>query len=225
MIPLKDNLSRRTFPFVNILLILINIGVFAYEIKSLAQPEMLKNFIHTFAVVPAHLLASPITEWHTVFSSMFLHGSWMHIAGNMLYLWIFGDNVEDRMGHMRYLVFYLLIGFIAAMTQICLFPQSQIPMLGASGAIAGVLGAYFVLFPKARVLALVPIWIFIKISEIPAFFFLGFWFIIQAFQSWGSIIQTPGNAGGGVAWWAHASGFLAGLLLIFFFRKPGKSNR
>ena len=122
--------------------------------------------------------------------------------------------------------FYLLVGLVAALTQSAPFPASRVPMLGASGAIAGVLGAYFVLFPKARVLTMVPIWIFIRITEIPAFFFLGFWFVIQAFQSWGSVVQTPlqGDMGGGVAWWAHASGFLAGLILVFFFKKPQRGK-
>jgi membrane associated rhomboid family serine protease len=155
-----------------------------------------------------------------VFIAMFLHGGWSHVIGNLLYLWIFGDNVEDRMGHLGYLFFYLLVGVSATLAQAFMNPLSPVPMLGASGAIAGVLGAYFVLFPKSRILALVPIWVFIRVVEIPAIFFLGFWFVFQAIQGWGSIVNQPlQGPGGGIAWGAHAGGFLAGMALVFPFTR------
>jgi membrane associated rhomboid family serine protease len=217
MIPIKDNIRSRTIPVVNIAIIAGNIYVFTRELLQPNAPA-LAAFIRQWALVPGHLTMSPETAWPTVFSSMFLHGGWLHLVGNMLYLWIFGDNVEDRLGHRRYLLFYLLCGIAAAVTQTALFPSSATPVVGASGAIAGVLGAYFLLYPKARILAAVPIWIFIRFVEIPAIFFLGVWFVIQAFQSWGAL--AGGATTGGVAWWAHAGGFLAGTLLVFFFKKP-----
>ena len=148
----------------------------------------------------------------------------MHIIGNMLYLWVFGDNIEDRVGHLRYLFFYLLVGAGAALTQCYMNSSSVIPMLGASGAIAGVMGAYFVLYPRARVTVAVPIFIFIKFIEIPAILLLGFWFVFQALQGYGSLVNLAAGAKdlGGVAWWAHAGGFLAGVILIFIFRKSRK---
>lgn len=217
MIPLKDNIKTRSWPFVNWALIL---GCLYGFYRELAQPnvESLQALLAARALVPARLTAQAETAWPTIFSSMFLHGGWMHLIGNMLYLWIFGDNVEDRLGHRRYLLFYLLCGLLAALAQVTLNPLSELPMVGASGAIAGVLGAYFLLYPKARILAAVPIWIFIRIVELPAILFLGFWFLIQAVQSWGMLSGAP--AQGGVAWWAHAAGFAAGGLLVFFFKKP-----
>ncbi|MBI4396545.1 MAG: rhomboid family intramembrane serine protease [Elusimicrobia bacterium] len=222
MIPLKDNVPRRSWPVINVLIILVNIAVFWHEI-SLPGIASVENLIQGWGIVPLKLLASPWMEWPTVFTSMFLHGGWSHIIANMLYLWIFGDNVEDRMGHFLYLVFYLCVGTVAAITQVYFNPLSQVPMIGASGAIAGVLGAYFVLYPNARVLALVPIWFFLRIVEIPAVFFLGFWFIIQALQGLGSISQRSFSGDmGGVAWWAHAGGFAAGLFLVGFFKRRSR---
>lgn len=217
MIPLKDNIRSRTFPIVNLLLIAGNVFGFAKELLQPNAPAFLA-FLNAWSLVPSRLIRFPEQAWVTVFSSMFLHGSWLHLIGNMLYLWIFGDNVEDRLGHRRYLLFYLLCGTLAAVAQAALFPSSTTPMIGASGAIAGVLGAYFLLYPKAKIMTAVPIWIFIRVVELPAIFFLGFWFLIQAFQSWGALGGVA--AGGGVAWWAHAGGFLAGGVLVFFFKKP-----
>ncbi|PWT91234.1 MAG: rhomboid family intramembrane serine protease, partial [Acidobacteria bacterium] len=149
-----------------------------------------------------------------IFSSMFLHGGWLHVLGNMWFLYIFGDNVEDRVGHVGYIFFYLLCGICAALTQTLLSPHSAVPMVGASGAIAGILGAYFLLFPSARILTLVPIFIFIQLIEIPAFVFLIIWFLLQF------LMMTPAQAGeGGVAFLAHIGGFIAGMVLIFFFKK------
>lgn len=220
MIPLKDNIKGRTFPFVNILLILINAGVFYLELKQ-SSPKALTNFITAWALIPHHLIVNFAGEWIKIPTSMFLHAGWMHFLGNMLYLWIFGDNVEDRMGHRRYLIFYFLVGSCAALSQVYINHNSTLPLVGASGAIAGVMGAYFVLFPKAKIMALVPIWIFIRFIEIPAILFLGFWFLLQALQSWGSILSASagGSDIGGVAWWAHAGGFLSGFLFVFIFKK------
>jgi membrane associated rhomboid family serine protease len=153
---------------------------------------------------------------------MFLHGGWMHVLGNMLYLWIFGDNVEDRMGHGRFLAFYLLCGVAAAMLQVAFSPGSSVPMVGASGAIAGVLGAYLVMFPHSRILTLVPIFVVVQIIEVPALYFLGFWFLLQLFGGVGSLSRTADV--GGVAFWAHAGGFLAGVVAVWFFRRPERQR-
>jgi membrane associated rhomboid family serine protease len=155
---------------------------------------------------------------------MFLHGGWLHFLGNMLYLWIFGDNVEDRFGHGRYLVFYLLAGTAAAFLQALFNPASRLPMVGASGAIAGVLGAYLVMFPHSRVLTLVPIFFFIQIIEIPAIILLGFWFLLQLASGVGSLGRTAAQDVGGVAFWAHAGGFVAGMLLVALFRRPERQR-
>jgi membrane associated rhomboid family serine protease len=216
VIPLRDSVRTRTWPVVNVVLIAANLTVFFHEL-SFGRPALLEEFVLAWGLVPARFLADPWLEWPTLFSSMFLHGGWSHVLGNMLYLWIFGDNVEDRLGHGRYLLFYLLSGVAAALIQVRFFPHSAVPMVGASGAIAGVLGAYFVLYPNARVLAVVPIWVFLKVVEVPALFFLGFWFVLQAFQGMGSILAA--GEGGGVAWWAHAGGFAAGIVLVFLFKK------
>lgn len=223
MIPIRDNISTRTFPFCNVLLILINIGVFVLELRQ-PSPQALERFFGAWSLTPAPLLHHPWDHWYRVVTSMFLHGGWTHILGNMMFLWIFGDNVEDRVGHVRYLFFYIFVGCAAALAQVFLFPASTIPMVGASGAIAGVLGAYFVLHPGAKVTALVPIFIFLKVVDLPAVFFLGFWFLIQALQGYGSLLQAASGAPaqGGVAWWAHAGGFVAGIVLIFFFKRPKK---
>lgn len=223
MIPLKDNIRSRTFPFFNIVLILINISVFALE---LGQPstQALEHFFGKWALYPAPLLNNPVGNWYRVFSSMFLHGGWVHVVGNMVYLWVFGDSVEDRVGHFRYLVFYLTVGSAAAMSQVFILPGSDGSMVGASGAVAGIMGAYFVLNPKAKVVTAVPFLFFLKIIEIPAVFFLGMWFVIQAFQGYGSILTMASGARdfSATAWWAHIGGFLSGIILIFFFRKSVK---
>jgi membrane associated rhomboid family serine protease len=161
-------------------------------------------------------------DWADVLTSMFLHGGWVHFLGNMLYLWIFGDNVEDRLGHVPYLMFYLLCGAVAAMAQVFVNPASPIPMVGASGAIAGVMGAYFVLYPHSRVLAVVFIVLFIDIIEIPAIFFLGIWFIMQLFSGVGSVVQA---AEGGVAFMAHVGGFVAGVIGGFATRARDASRQ
>jgi membrane associated rhomboid family serine protease len=180
-------------------------------------------FIAQYSLIPAEFLsgtdlppAIPIPVWLTLLTSMFLHGGLLHILGNMLYLWIFGDNVEDAMGHVRFLVFYLLCGAMAGLSQIAAGIGSSVPQIGASGAIAGVLAAYLMLFPYSRVLTLVPIFFFLRIVAVPAVLFLGFWFVLQVFSGMGSI-----GAAEGVAWFAHIGGFVAGALLVFPFRRRG----
>ncbi len=183
-----------------------------------AQDEL---FISRYALIPAEFLGGedlpptiPIPIWLTILTSLFLHGGVMHLFGNMLYLWIFGDNVEDAMGPLRFLTFYLVCGAAASFTQIAIAPGSTVPVIGASGAIAGILAAYFMLFPRARVLTLIPILFFIRLVSIPAVFFLGFWFLLQVISGAGAL-----GTEGGVAWFAHIGGFLAGAILVIPFRR------
>jgi len=215
MIPLRDVIPSRTTPVVTVAIIAVNALAFWFE---LALPGVERQaFLRAWGIVPADLQVT------TVVSSMFLHGGWLHFLGNMWYLWIFGDNVEDRMGHGRYLVFYLLSGAVAGGAQIAVNPDSYIPMVGASGAIAGVMGAYFVLFPRSRVLTLLPVFIFIQIVEIPAIWFLGLWFFFQVLSGVGSIATTAGSQGG-IAFWAHVAGFAAGFAGVFLFRRPERQR-
>ncbi|MGH9312306.1 MAG: rhomboid family intramembrane serine protease, partial [Vicinamibacterales bacterium] len=212
MIPIRDVIPSRTTPLITVLFILINTVVFLYQ-QTLSEPELLR-FVFTYALVPAafHLQA--------VLTSMFMHGDWMHFLGNMLFLWIFGDNVEDRVGHLRFISFYVLCGAAAALAQVWISPASRIPMVGASGAIAGVMGAYFVMFPHSRVLTLIPILFYVELVEIPAIFFLGFWFLLQFLYGVGSLSVATTQDVGGVAFWAHVAGFVTGVMGIFVFRRP-----
>ncbi len=214
MIPLRDVIPSRTTPYVTITIIALNALVFLYQ---LTLGEQGNDFVLYFGLIPAAF------SWVTVITSMFLHGGLMHFGGNMLYLWIFGDNVEDRMGHGRFVVFYLLCGMAAALAQTIMVPDSTIPMVGASGAIAGVMGAYFVLYPKSRIVTLVPIFIFFHIMEIPAIFFLGIWFLMQFAYGVGSV-ATATSGGGGVAFWAHVAGFVAGISGVIVFRRPERQR-
>ena len=207
MIPLRDVIPSRTFPAVNIALIVLNTIVFFYEL-SIPDAALLP-FMRVFAMVPGHF------AWPTIFTSMFIHGGFMHVFGNMLYLWIFGDNIEDRLGHFRYLVFYFFCGTVAALAHVYMNPGSMIPTMGASGAIAGVMGAYFVLYPQSRILTLVPIVFFLRVMEVPAVVFLGIWFVIQFFSS----VASVGVEASGIAFWAHVAGFLAGVAWILIFRQ------
>lgn len=221
MIPLKDGIPRRRFPIITILLIAMNILVFFYQ---LSLGIKLEGFFYHFSVIPNHIYQALHSEifrpfvFISVITSLFMHGGWLHLGGNMLYLWIFGDNVEDKLGHIRFLVFYLLCGIAASALHIFLEPTSTVPTIGASGAISGILGAYILMFPKARILTLIPIFIFIKIVELPAYIILGLWFILQFFNGMLSLGYATAGAGG-IAWWAHIGGFIAGLLLVFPFRK------
>jgi len=210
MIPLRDVIPTRTWPVVTVGLIMLNVVVFLHE-QTLGR-HGLELFVREWGLVPADF------AWDRVVTSMFLHGGWAHIGGNMLYLWIFGDNVEDRMGHVRFLLFYVLCGLAAGGLHVLTNGNSLAPTVGASGAIAGVLGAYFLLFPRARVLTLVPIVFIPLFFELPAVTFLLIWFGLQVIQGWAGM----GAEEGGVAWWAHVGGFGAGILLhrLFLEREP-----
>ncbi|NOQ65766.1 MAG: rhomboid family intramembrane serine protease [Desulfobacterales bacterium] len=221
MFPLKDNIPARNFPYVNIGLIVVNSIFFIY---GMSNGQAFDQLIFTLGFIPARFLAqqsetlfSP-TGFLPVFSSMFLHANFIHLISNMWMLWIFGDNVEDCMGHGRYLLFFLLCGVASVFAQAISNPQSAIPMVGASGAISGVLGAYLLTYPNARILTLVPIVILFYIIELPAYFFLGFWFVIQLIQGSLYSLNSDQVVGGGVAWWAHIGGFAAGVILLQVFR-------
>jgi len=218
MIPLRDTTKSGVFPFVNLTLITINIVVFLYE-ASLGRN--MHHFILDYGLIPAKVFSSAnIGLGERLFpfiSSMFIHGGWLHIIGNALFLFIFGDNVEARMGHFKYLVFYIVCGLAAAVFQIVTNLSSVIPMVGASGAISGVLGAYITYYPKSKILTLVPIFFFIQLIYIPAAIFIFVWFIIQFLSGVGSLGAAQNT--GGVAFWAHIGGFLAGLILARYFQK------
>ena len=219
MIPLRDDNPSKTVPFITRGLIVANVLVFVYE---LSLSDTTHEFLREWGVVPGRLFASltgdtslPV-ELLTLLTSMFLHGGWLHLIGNMWYLWIFGDNVEDRMGHARFLLFYLAAGVFSAVVHSALIPGSPMPTVGASGAIAGVLGAYAFAFPRARVLTLVPILFFFQIIAIPALILLGIWFAFQFIAGTMSFGGASGAApgSGGVAWWAHIAGFVFGFLVM-----------
>ncbi len=221
MIPIRDDIPSETYPFVNYGLIALNFIVFLYELSL--PPIQLTNFIYNFGFVPfkfSYILGcghcSMLQAILPIFSSMFIHGGWFHILGNMLFLYIFGDNVEDSLGHLKYLIFYLLSGFAAAMFQYVIHPFSKTPMVGASGAIAGVLGAYFILYPRARVFTLVFFFFFVDIIPLPAFLYIFLWFLMQVLN--GSAALALQGAGG-VAWWAHIGGFIAGMTMVLLIRK------
>lgn len=208
MIPIGDTTPRRRIPYVTWGIILINVMVWLYQV--LMPYSELQRFIYRAAIIPARLTSDPgLPAAMTLLSAMFMHGSWQHIIGNMLYLAIFGDNIEDRFGHVVYLLYYLLGGVAASLAQIAVSPTSRVPIIGASGAIAAVLGTYLVLFPKQRVHSLVIFFGFIRIAVLPAVFVLGMWFVMQLFNGVASIAAT---ASGGVAWFAHIGGFIFGLL-------------
>jgi membrane associated rhomboid family serine protease len=215
MFPVSDVIPSRTTPFVTIALIVVNVVVFLYQVTL--SPVELNAFMASYAVVPAWFW------WPGLVTSQFLHGGWMHIIWNMVYLWIFGDNVEDRLGHVRYLVFYLFAGAAAGLLQVLFNPFSGIPMVGASGAIAGVMGAYFVLYPQSRVLTAIFVFIFFDLVEIPAVFFLGLWFLMQLLSGVGSL-GASNAAGGGTAFWAHIGGFVVGVLIGFVLRRRSREQ-
>ncbi len=212
MIPIRDDNPTRRFPLLTVALIALNLAVFAYEL-SLTEPELLA-LIDRWAVNPARLAADPLSPplLASLVTAMFLHGGWLHLGGNMLYLWIFGNNVEDRLGRPWFLAFYLASGIVATLAHILVDGPRDIPLLGASGAIAGVLGAYLLLFPRAKVVVLVPVLFIVELARVPAAFVIGFWFLMQVVQGVGSI--APEATGGGVAWWAHIGGFVAGLVFV-----------
>jgi membrane associated rhomboid family serine protease len=212
-IPIGDVTRARIFPVVNIILIIINVLVFLYEISL--GPRGFQLFTLAYGTIPLEIMtgrdlppAGPTPIYLTLLTSMFMHGSWTHLIGNMLFLWVFGDNVEDAMGHLKYLIFYLICGILASFTHIFFNLGSTIPAVGASGAIFGTLGAYFVLHPQGQIRTLFIFFIIIRILYLPAWLLLGAYFIFQFFES--------GNSG--VAVWAHIGGFVAGAVLIFLFR-------
>ena len=212
MIPLKDDNPRLLTPICNYVFILANIAVYVYQF-TLPEP-VYKAFIDAYGAIPAQIVHG--VNLHGLFSAMFLHGGILHLLGNMLYLWIFGDNVEGIMGHARYFVFYLLCGLTATISHIAIEPNSTLPMIGASGAVSGVLGAYAVKFPGARVLIAVPIFICLTTFRVPALIVLGFWFLTQLASA---LIMRGPEVGGGIAWFAHIGGFLTGVLLVNFFQR------
>ncbi len=208
MFPLKDNIESQILPIVTWLIILLNVFVFLVELSVGSGVE---SFLQTYGLVPADFFAhlGPSSVRH-ILSSMFLHAGWGHLLGNMWFLYIFGDNVEDRMGHFRYLCFYILTGCCAALTQTFITPGSHIAMVGASGAISGVLGAYIIFYPNARVLSVVPAGSYSRTTEVPAVFFLGLWFVMQLFTGVLPLAAGMNQDTGGVAFWAHVGGFISG---------------
>lgn len=217
MIPIKDVNPTERFPFITVLLIAINIIVFAYE--TMLEQGRSEKFIAAFALVPARLFqhgisaAGSVPSGATIITSMFLHGGALHLIGNMLYLWIFGNNIEDAMGRMRFIFFYLLCGVAAAISHAVPNADSTVPMIGASGAVSGILGAYLLIYPRARVLTLFTLGFFIRLIEVPAVVVLGFWFVLQFLNA------LAASGAGGVAWYAHIGGFVAGMVLIGFFKR------
>lgn len=225
MIPLRSDNPTRTFPLITILLILANVLIFAYQLSPVAQEH---NFTEKFGAVASQITSQPFKlilyrgaeRWFllptlaTLITCMFLHGSIAHIISNMLYLWIFGPNIEDRLGHLRFTFFYIICGLVATLTHIAAQPSSAVPLIGASGAIASVMGAYLLLFPRARILCLFLIWIFPRFIRLPALIFLGLWIALQFWSA-----HTIPKEMSAVAWFAHIGGFLAGFLLIHFFKR------
>jgi membrane associated rhomboid family serine protease len=246
MIPVGDRLPTRTIPYVNIALIVVNFLLFFYELTLNTQapfgrPSELDLWFQDWGTVPACLtdslglkpdvdpralavLCNGDRTLLTPFTSMFIHAGWLHILGNMLFLWVFGDNVEDALGHLRYLVFYVVVGLAAAAAQVALNMNDFVPMVGASGAIAGVMGAYLVMYPQARIAVVIPFFWFLGAPYVPAVALIGVWFLMQLMSGVGSIGYATGG-GGGVAWWAHIGGFLAGLLLVSLFRRGRPPRR
>ena len=242
MIPLKDDVPSRSLPFVTVALIALNVLAFLYQLSlgidaRGAGAGAAEAFVFEFGVIPCRLTHScPGTlvriaddfphPWVTILTSMFLHGGLLHVGGNMLYLWIFGDNVEDTLGHGRFLFFYLVSGVAAAVGQTLVSPTSSVPMIGASGAVSGVLGAYLVLFPHATILTLVTFGFFFKFLHVPALIVLGFWIVLQLLNGYITVSAQSMGRGetGGVAWFAHIGGFLAGIVLLFLIR-PRQSRR
>lgn len=215
MFPLKDENPTRRRPYLTVLLIFVNITLFLWSYFSGSFEEI----VNRYGMKPA--LVSKGKELHTLLTSMFLHGGFLHIGGNMLYLWIFGDNIEDAFGRKKFLIFYFLCGLAASFSHLLSDPSSSVPTIGASGAISGVLGAYLVLYPRARVLTAVMYFYFIRVVMVPALFFLGFWFVLQFLSA--SFLLVAG-APSGVAYWAHVGGFLAGVVMALPLRRGGKSR-
>ncbi|HPO13258.1 MAG TPA: rhomboid family intramembrane serine protease [Candidatus Hydrogenedentes bacterium] len=221
MFPIRDNVpGQRPVPIVTTSIILINVAVFVFQLTL--SDQQLENLIYLFGIVPrrfthplwASWVGYPDNYWPFL-TSMFLHGGWLHIIVNMWILWIFGDNVEDRMGHLRFVAFYLLCGMVAGVVHLLTNGNSRVPVIGASGAIAGVLAAYVFLFPMARIVCVVPIFFYPLFIEVRAFFYMFFWFVMQFFS--GTLALTDSDHAGGIAWWAHIGGFVFGIAAYRFF--------
>ena len=218
MIPIKDTILRRAYPYATLLIIIVNLLVFALELSL--PPRIRNDFIYVFGLVPAryshhrwaYFLGVHLDAYWPFITNLFLHGGWLHIIGNMWFLYLFGDNVEDRLGHCRFLFFYLLAGVAANLIHFFVNQDSTMPVIGASGAIAGVMAAYLRLFPRARIVTLFPVLFFPFFFEVPAFLFMGFWFLMQLFS--GAVSLAVANTGEGIAWWAHIGGFGVGFFLI-----------
>ncbi len=229
MFPIKDTAPRRELPIITWMLILVNGLVFLFEISI--PEDLLQRVFYLFGLVPARyshpewavFIGLPINDYLPFLTNMFLHGGWIHIISNMWVLYLFGDNVEDRMGHWRFLIFYLLIGLSANIIHFIFNIHSTIPTIGASGAIAGIMGAYLVMFPTARVITLIPIFFLPYFVELPAFLYFGIWFISQIIPGAFSLIASEG--GGGIAWWAHIGGFIVGIILLPVFRRGQNKYR
>lgn len=214
MIPISDDNPVRRVPLINYSLIAICVAVFLWQLSAGAEGQ--EGIIRAYGFIPAGVFGGAASEagpaWLTIATSMFLHGGLLHLAGNLLYLWIFGNNIEDAMGHFRYLLFYIACGVGAALSEAAIYPNSAVPMVGASGAISGVLAAYLLIFPKARVTVIVPLGILLYPLKIAAIYVIGFWFVVQLFEA---AMSPPGEPG--VAWWAHIGGFVVGLALAPLF--------
>jgi membrane associated rhomboid family serine protease len=237
MIPIKDYNPTRRFPIITVILIAVNVLAFIQDrltgqyqqmlVETARGVERVNHFVGGlsahYSLVPAQLSAAPLTSCEQVFTSMFLHGNWLHIASNMLFLWIFGNNIEDALGRFRFIVFYLGCGVAAAAAQYLSAPLSHIPMVGASGAVAGVMGAYLILYPHARVLTLLPIFFFFTFIEVPAFLIIGYWALLQFISA--NWINSGSQSQGGIAYFAHIGGFLAGIALLFLFGGRGIKDR
>jgi membrane associated rhomboid family serine protease len=218
MIPLRDTIPSRRFPLVNTALIAVNVLVFLFE--STLGVEQREMFVWNWGLVPTRFWeAGGLVGWPPLLTSMFMHGGWWHLISNMLALYIFGDNIEDRLGPFRYILFYLFSGVVASAAHLVAYSSSSLPTVGASGAIAGVLGAYLMLYPQARVLTLVPVFYFLRVVELPALIYLGFWFVSQLFNGLFALSAAAFQSGG-VAWWAHIGGFVFGLAIIRFICPP-----
>jgi membrane associated rhomboid family serine protease len=220
MIPIKDENPKKNLPIFNFVFIIVNIVVFIYHPSS---EQLLRDFFNTYGLIPKNFVQGWSNNFHQflmnlppLFTSIFVHGGFMHLAGNMLFLWVFGDNIEYAVGHINYFIFYLLCGIAATLTQVFIEPNSTIPIVGASGAISGVMGAYVLKYPKNKVTTVFIIFIFIKIIKMPAIYMLGFWFLFQLIQGYFSLGQ---GAMGGVAWFAHIGGFISGLIFVNIFKK------
>lgn len=228
MFPIRDDNPTETFPLITLVIMAACGAVWVLLQGAGMEPETLTGSVCAFGAIPLEVTreigssggAGPCRlgglTWQALFTSMFLHGGWLHLIGNLWFLWIFGNNVEDSMGHTRFLVFYLLTGLVAAAAHVVSAPDSTLPMVGASGAISGIMGAYLLLYPRARVQTLFVIILYIRVFPIPAWFFLGYWFLLQLASS----TLQPSGSSGGVAFWAHVGGFVAGLVLVKLFQNP-----